>query len=445
MTSNATVSDAAAQKYYNQNKSTFTTPETREVRHILVNNKALGEKIEKEVKNGGNFAQLAKKYSKDPGSASQGGKLCVAHGGTSGACQQTVPPFDKAAFGAQDRTRSRLVHSQFGWHVIQPIGAVSPAHTQTFQQVKTQIQQNLSAQQKQTAWTAWLAELAKDFKGKVIVPDGLHAGDDDRVRDDHWLMPPPTTLGAPSSAEALLSCKRLTERLRRDCPWDREQTAQSIVPHTVEEAYEVADAALAGDDAKLLDELGDLLFQVYFLALLLEERGAGDLAQVARGVHEKLVRRHPHVFGDVEAETAERVRSNWERIKVEQEGREGIFHDVAEGLPGLLYARKTQQRAKAVGFEYPDLAGAIADLADELRELEEEPSGDELGDVLFAAVNVARKLEVDPELEVRRAAQRFRRRVETLQRSSRRRAARIGASCRSSGRTRTSTRRRRTE
>jgi nucleoside triphosphate diphosphatase len=109
-------------------------------------------------------------------------------------------------------------------------------------------------------------------------------------------------------SEALLELQRLTERLRRDCPWDREQTAASIVPHTVEEAYEVADAALAADDAKLLDELGDLLFQVYFLSLLLEERGSGDLAGVARGVHEKLVRRHPHVFGDVEARTADRVR-----------------------------------------------------------------------------------------------------------------------------------------
>jgi uncharacterized protein YabN with tetrapyrrole methylase and pyrophosphatase domain len=106
------------------------------------------------------------------------------------------------------------------------------------------------------------------------------------------------------------------------------------------------------------------------------------------------------------------VLANWERIKREQEGREGIFHDVAEGLPGLLYARKIQQRAKAVGFEYPDFTGALADLKDELRELDEEPSGDELGDVLFAAVNVSRKLDVDPELEVRRAAQRFRRRVE---------------------------------
>ena len=104
-----------------------------------------------------------------------------------------------------------------------------------------------------------------------------------------------------SLSEALTGLDTLARRLRRECPWDREQTAKTIVPHTVEEAYEVADAALADDDAKLLDELGDLLFQVYFLALLLEERGAGDLEAVARPIHDKLVRRHPHVFGDVEA------------------------------------------------------------------------------------------------------------------------------------------------
>jgi MazG family protein len=218
-----------------------------------------------------------------------------------------------------------------------------------------------------------------------------------------------------SLAEALVELQELTERLRRECPWDREQTATTIVPHTVEEAYEVADAAFAGDDAKLLDELGDLLFQVYFLALLLQERGAGDLEQVARLVHEKLVRRHPHVFGEVQADTAERVRSNWEQIKRDQEGREGIFHDVAESLPALLYARKVQQRAKHVGFEYPDLDGAVADLDDELRELKADWTPNELGDVLFAVVNVARKLEVDPELELRTAARRFRARVETAE------------------------------
>jgi MazG family protein len=225
-------------------------------------------------------------------------------------------------------------------------------------------------------------------------------------------------------AEALLELQQLTERLRRDCPWDREQTARTIVPHTVEEAYEVADAALADDDVKLLDELGDLLFQVYFLALLLEERGAGDLASAARGIHAKLVRRHPHVFGEVEADTAGRVKENWDRIKREQEGREGVFHDVPETLPGLLYARKVQQRAKSVGFEYPDVAGALADLEDELRELRDdvdspERRAEELGDVLFAAVNVARKLDVDPELELRRATARFRRRVEVAEQLAR--------------------------
>src|ERR1051325_5178365 len=190
--------------------------------------------------------------------------------------------------------------------------------------------------------------------------------------------PPPSRRSHVSLADALLELQELTERLRRECPWDREQTARTIVPHTVEEAYEVADAALAGNDAKLLDELGDLLFQVYFLALLLDERGKGDLEAAARLIHEKLVRRHPHVFGDVEAKTGERVKENWEKIKREQEGREGVFHDVPQTLPALLEARKVQQRAKAVGFEYPDLAGAVADLDDELRELEGDCSGAEV-------------------------------------------------------------------
>jgi MazG family protein len=230
---------------------------------------------------------------------------------------------------------------------------------------------------------------------------------------------------------ALEDLQELTARLRRDCPWDREQTARTIVPHTVEEAYEVADAAIARDDAKLTDELGDLLFQVYFLALLLEERGVTDLAQIASGVHAKLVRRHPHVFGGAEARTAGRVRERWEHIKRDEEGRSGIFHDVPESLPSLLYARKVQRRAAAVNFEYECAAGALADLDDELRELKEalaaagEPAPEteadahvfeELGDVLFAAVNVARRLNVDPELALRAMTKRFVERVERAER-----------------------------
>lgn len=171
ITSNVNVSKAAALKYYNANKTSFTTPKTREVRHILVTNKSLAQKIENQVKSGGNFAQLAKKYSKDTGSAAQGGKLCVAHGGSSGACQQTVAPFDKAAFSLKT-DEVALVHSVYGWHIIQPIGAVKPAHTQTFKEVESQIQSNLAQQQKQVAWSNWLAKLAKDYKGKVSYANG---------------------------------------------------------------------------------------------------------------------------------------------------------------------------------------------------------------------------------------------------------------------------------
>jgi nucleoside triphosphate diphosphatase len=234
--------------------------------------------------------------------------------------------------------------------------------------------------------------------------------------------------GRDGLAGALLDLQELTERLRRDCPWDREQTARTIVPHTVEEAYEVADAALAGDDEKLLDELGDLLFQVYFLSLLLDEKGSGDLEAVARRIQGKLIARHPHVFlAPGEFDSAGEVKANWERIKAEQEGRKGIFHDVPRGLPALLHARKVQRRAAAIGFEYPDAAGALQDLEDELAELRaelaagsepapesppDERQAAELGDLLFAAVNVARRLNVDPELELRRATERFVARVE---------------------------------
>jgi MazG family protein len=214
-------------------------------------------------------------------------------------------------------------------------------------------------------------------------------------------------------AEALVDLQVLAEQLRRECPWDREQTAQTIVPHTVEEAYEVADAALAEDDAKLLDELGDLLFQTFFLSLLLEEKGAGDLAQVAQAIHEKLVRRHPHVFSSPgELRSAGDVKKRWDEIKSEEEGRTGIFHHVPEALPALLLAQKVQRRAAAIGFEYPSLEGAFADLDAEVAEVRAEPSPEELGDVLFAAVNVARHLGADPELELRRASARFVGRVE---------------------------------
>ena len=244
-------------------------------------------------------------------------------------------------------------------------------------------------------------------------------------------VPAGEALQALMAADAMVALMRLTARLRQDCPWDREQTARTIVPHTLEEAYEVAEAAQADDPAKLLDELGDLLFQTSFLALLLDEQGAGDWADVARGITAKLIRRHPHVFGEVEASTPGQVRRNWEQIKSDQEGRTGIFHDVPAVLPALLHARKVQRRASAVGFDWSAWEGAWGDLDDEVRELREvlDAAGEhraeherdaevvhELGDLLFATVNVARLAGVDPELSLRAASARFRERVELAER-----------------------------
>jgi MazG family protein len=208
----------------------------------------------------------------------------------------------------------------------------------------------------------------------------------------------------------------LTRRLREECPWDREQDERSIVPHTVEEAYELAAAAHSGDDGKLLDELGDVLFQVHFLALLLEERGTGSLAEVAEHCRQKLIRRHPHVFGETEVDGAAEVLRNWDAIKRTEAGREpGIFGEVPDNLPGPLYARKVQRRAASSGFDFGHVPyDAVEGELDELRAAEgdRDAAFHEAGDVLFAAVNVARKLKVDPELALRAASDRFRDRVE---------------------------------
>ena len=207
-------------------------------------------------------------------------------------------------------------------------------------------------------------------------------------------------------------------RLRRDCPWDREQTAETIVPHTIEEAFEVADAVATGG-VGLVDELGDLLFQTVFLAQLLEEDGGADLGGVARGQVDKLIGRHPHVYGEAVAESASGVLDVWERLKREERADQGMFHELPPGLPALAFATKVQKRAAAVGFEFPDAQAALAKLEEEAAELREEPGARELGDVLFASVGAARALGADPELALRASAQRFRARVE--------RAARLAA------------------
>jgi MazG family protein len=210
--------------------------------------------------------------------------------------------------------------------------------------------------------------------------------------------------GPDASGEALARLDEITRRLRKECPWDREQDERSIVPHTVEEAYELADAANRGDDRKLLDELGDVLFQVVFLSLLLEERGEGDFAAVAEHCRQKLIRRHPHVFGDVDASTAADVLRNWDEIKRGEEGREpGIFGDVPENLPSPLYARKLLRRASSAGVEIQPMP---------VSETLDAEDFDSVGDLLFAAVALAREKKVDPELALRSAADRFRKKID---------------------------------
>lgn len=204
---------------------------------------------------------------------------------------------------------------------------------------------------------------------------------------DNRAATPPSASGRTS--DALLALDEITRRLRVECPWDREQDERSIVPHTVEEAYELADAAQSGDDSKLLDELGDVLFQVYFLSLLLEERDAGSLADVADHCRTKLIRRHPHVFGDSSVETADGVVKQWDEIKREGERGGALFGTLPENLPSLSYARKLQRQSgeKREPFEI-------------------------VGELFFQAVATARALDVDPELALRDAANRFRKEKE---------------------------------
>jgi len=257
-------------------------------------------------------------------------------------------------------------------------------------------------------------------------------------------VPPGAAFDDALLGQELVSLKRIVDVLRVECPWDREQTPRDIIGYTVEEVYELADAVADDDLAAEHGELGDLLLQVVLLAVMLSERGAGNLASVAADIEVKLIRRHPHIFAGGTASTPGEVKSRWERIKVEEEGREGIFHDVPASFPAILQARKLQQRAAGVGFDWDSAAEGFPKIAEEHAELAElfaeaaaagaPPSASdeaptpgtpavrdpdrhdprvahEIGDLLFATVNVARLLHVDPELALREASRRFERRV----------------------------------
>jgi len=217
---------------------------------------------------------------------------------------------------------------------------------------------------------------------------------------------------------------RIMARLRAPdgCPWDREQTHATLRTAVIEEAYEVAAAISADDDANLREELGDLLLQVVFHAQLARERGGWDFDAVATGIVQKLVRRHPHVFGSENAADSTEVLKRWEEIKREEKGepQESLLDGISDGLPGLLRAEKIQKRAAKAGFDWNELPPVIAKIREELAEVEAVLSDpqkveDEIGDLLFSVVNLARKLKVDGEVALQRATEKFSTRFRKLE------------------------------
>ena len=209
------------------------------------------------------------------------------------------------------------------------------------------------------------------------------------------------------------------------CPWDVAQDFRSIAPHTIEEAYEVADAIERGGPDELRDELGDLLLQVIYHARMAEEAGEFDFAAVAQGLAEKLIRRHPHVFGDHEVTDAAMRERIWEAAKASERREKGVSDSsalagVTVGLPALTRAQKLTRRAARAGFDWPDPSGPAAKVREELSELEAagadpQARADEVGDLLLAVVNLARHLDVDAETALRHAGHRFEQRFRSLE------------------------------
>lgn len=264
---------------------------------------------------------------------------------------------------------------------------------------------------------------------------------DRTVNADHLTCVYIPHLGTPVGA-AMVRFHDLTRVLRERCPWDQEQTHHSLIPYLLEETYEVVDALQALDpddpttDDALVEELGDLLYQIEFHATIAEMDGRFTMADVARTVHDKLVRRHPHVFGDVEVGDAADVVANWDAIKRTEKQRTSVFDGVAGSQPSLSYAYAVQRKAAKVGFDWPDVHGAVPKIAEETAEVlaaVAEGAGpatvsDELGDLLFAVVNVARHLGIEPEAALRSAVAKFRRRFEHVEVLARERSIDLASS-----------------
>ncbi|MBB5353375.1 MazG family protein [Haloferula luteola] len=225
-------------------------------------------------------------------------------------------------------------------------------------------------------------------------------------------------IDCPEKSQQMDRLRAIMHRLRAPggCPWDAEQTHESLVPNLIEEAYETVDTIQRGDREHLKEELGDLLLQVVFHSELAEEAGGFDFDEVARGISEKLVRRHPHVFGSREVATTEGVLLQWDAIKRAEKGdtEKPFLHGVGKGLPALLRAAKLQKKAAKVGFDWPDEAGVVDKIREELLELEAAATPaeaeEELGDLMFSVVNLLRFRGLDPEVVMAAANEKFERR-----------------------------------
>ncbi len=232
---------------------------------------------------------------------------------------------------------------------------------------------------------------------------------------------PPDTLPPFERLRAVVHCLRAPG----GCPWDQEQTHSSLIPHVIEEAYEVAEAIRSGDAAQMEDELGDLLLQPVLHAEIASETGTFDIDSVARCITEKLIRRHPHVFGDSNVADSDAVLVQWDAIKATEKGKAmpaGYLQNLAPGLPALMRAQKLQKKAAKVGFDWPDIAPVIGKIREETNELEAAlATGDkgelehELGDMLFSIVNLARKLGIDSESALAGTNERFTRRFHSVE------------------------------
>ncbi len=218
----------------------------------------------------------------------------------------------------------------------------------------------------------------------------------------------------------------IMDELREQCPWDRKQTMQSLRKLTIEETYELADAILENDLKGTQEELGDLMLHLVFYSKIASEQKAFDVADVLNGVCEKLIRRHPHIYGDVKATSEEEVKRNWEQIKLQEKGKRSLLQGVPNSLPALVKALRMQEKTQKVGFEWEHIGQVWAKVEEEIAELKEvvdekgskDKIEDEFGDVLFALVNYARFLDIDPEIALERTNKKFKRRFEFIEKNA---------------------------